>query len=404
MDPRLVELRAAFPVLERGLCFLDWAATGLISEPTRLALHRYADELAECAGSESTWVHAAYHEVRNEARSLIAAHLGGDPKDVALVESTTFGLNAACGALRLQAGSNVILGESDYLAVAMPWRQRQKRDGLELRFVPSRGGVMEALDLLDRVDEKTRVIAISTIAWTTGALVDIEALAREARMRGILIVLDAIQTFGVVPLDVRKTPVAFVACGGHKWLGSPMGSGFLWVHPEVAARHQPAFTGFLGGRAPRGTWFQWFSDPLARIDEEVLFPATARSFEVGGTPSYPGAIGLREAMTLLRRIPGELILQHVRDLGTRLIDGLDRLGLEVRTPREPERRAGVVVFGWPGGADAERALVADLQTHRIAVSVRYGGGVGGVRVSVHAMSRVGEIDRLLSLLETHRVR
>ncbi len=243
------------------------------------------------------------------------------------------------------------------------------------------------------------MIALSTIAWTTGALLDLATIADLARSRGILLVVDAIQTFGVVPLDLAKVPASFVACGGHKWLCSPLGAGFLWVHPETAARHQPPYTGFLSGRSPRGAWFEWFADPASRPDEEVLFAATARGFETGGTPSYPGALGLVETLRMLDGAGIGSILEHVRDLGSRLIDGLARRGFGVVTPREPGSRAGIVVFNAPGGIDAERKLVTALKERRIAVSLRYSGGIGGVRVSLHGMNDRREVDRLLAALD-----
>src|SRR5262249_32257765 len=155
---------------------------------------------------ESTWMYERIGAVRDEARRLVAKQLGGDAKDVALVENTTFGLTAAASAIRLPEGSNVVLSEIDYLAVATPWKHRARRDRIELRWVPPRDGGIDISDVLERIDGRTRVIAISTIGWTTGALLDVEALAREARVRGILLVLDAVQTFGVVPLDARAAP------------------------------------------------------------------------------------------------------------------------------------------------------------------------------------------------------
>lgn len=403
MDPKLAALRAEFPELDRGLCFLDWAANGIVPEATRRAIHDYVDELAACPGGEATWIHERHAATRNEARTLIAEGLGANAKDIALVESTTAGLNAAAAALRLQPGSNIVLSAIDYLAVATPWKQRAKRDGLELRWVPPRGAAIEVEDIVERLDERTRVVAISTMAWTTGALLDLPALAREARMRGILLVVDAAQSFGVVPIDVRETPVAFLACGGHKWLCSPLGAGFLYVNPEVAARHQPPFTGFLNGRPPRGSWAAWFSDPAARPDEEVVFPATGRTYETGGTPSYPGAIGLREGLRALGAAGGATtIAAHARALGSELIAGLDALGIGVISPREPERRGGIVVFEPPGGAGGAAAIVERLRERRIVLGRRWCAGLGGIRVSLHGMNRREDVARLLEALKSSR--
>jgi selenocysteine lyase/cysteine desulfurase len=158
---------------------------------------------------------------------------------------------------------------------------------------------------------------------------------------------------------------------------------------------QPGRVGLLSGRPPGGSLIEWFQDPSASPEDEVLFPAGARNFENGGTANHPGAIALLESLELVAAVGQEAIAAHARSLGTRLIAGLDALGLRVVTPREPESRAGIVTFGLPGGVDSERALAEDLQARRIAVSVRYSAGFGGVRVCLNGMNAEGDVDRLL---------
>ncbi len=393
----LHNLRAAFPALQDGLCFLDWASTGLLPLPAQVALTEFLAACGRCDSADSTWMHGAGATTRNALRALIAQRLQANPRDIGLLENTTAGLNAAASALRLQHGDNVILGEIDYLAVAMPWRHRARRDGLELRFVPARAGRIEAADVLERIDERTRVVALSTICWTSGALTDLAAIARETRMRGIHLIVDATQTFGLLPLDTRSVPAQFIACGGHKWLLGTLGQGFLWVHPECAARHQPPFVGFLSGTPAQGQWPDWFSSASSSLHDEVMVPSTARAFESGGTPNYAGAITLLAALRLLDTVPQDELVAHVRTLGTQLIDGLQSRGFTVLTPTEPTARAGIVVFQG-GGEAAEKTLVAALRSQRIACAVRYAGGVGGVRISLHGPNNAADVARLLAAL------
>jgi selenocysteine lyase/cysteine desulfurase len=403
MSLGMSDLRAAFPALDEGLCFLDWAATGLLSAPGRRDVEEFLGGLASCPDAAATWMHLHYAPVRHEVRARVARLLGAaSPDDVALVENTTAGLAAAADSIPLSEGDNVLLSAIDYLAVATPWKQRVRRDGIELRYVPPRAGTIEPADVLERIDARTRVVALSTVCWTTGAVLDLEAIARETRMRGIILVVDATQSFGVAPLDLARIPAAFVACGGHKWLASLLGAGFLYVNPLIAARHPALRVGFLSGRPPRGTWGDWFQDPQSSPDEEIVFPATGRSFESGGTPSYPGALGLRASLELLEGTGLGVIIEHVRDLGDRLMEGLDDLGLEIVTPRARGDRAGIVTFRLEAGVEAERELVERLRERRIVVGVRYAGGLGGVRVSLHGPNRVGDVERLLEALRQLR--
>jgi len=252
--------------------------------------------------------------------------------------------------------------------------------------------------VLERIDERTRVVALSSQCWTTGARVDLEAIGREASMRGIVFLVDGVQTFGVVPVDVGACGIAFLAAGGHKWLCSPLGTGFLYVDRGKAARLQPQRFGLLSARPPGGSFLDWFQSPDAGPDDELLFPATARAFETGGTPCYPGAVGLLESLRLLSAAGPGRVLEHVRDLGDRLISGLDERGLSVITPRAREKRAGTVVFNLPGGPDAEKDLALRLRGRRVALSVRYCGGYGGLRACLHGMNTAEDVARLLEAL------
>jgi cysteine desulfurase / selenocysteine lyase len=399
----LTDLRAEFPALDGGLVYFDWGATGLIPRSTREELDAYFAVLADCPEPSSLDVHLRGGKARNDARQALARLLGAAAHDVALVESTTQGLQIASECIRLQRGDNVIVFELDYPAVSLPWMMRRRSDGIEVRFVPCPSGRFEVADLVARIDDRTRVVAVSTICWVTGALTDLDAVLAETSSRGLFLVVDAIQTFGVVPLDVRKTPASFIAAGGLKWLCATPGSGFLWVNSLVAARSRPARFGFWSGQpTTHKSWQDWLMSGAASLEDEVVFPAQGRSFETGGTPNYAAGYGLLGMARLLERAGSSAILEHVRALGRELIAGLDALGLPVVTPRDADARANMVVFRAPGGRDAEIALMERLKERRIVVNVRWMKGIGGVRVSIHAMNTHEDVDRLLLALRELR--
>jgi selenocysteine lyase/cysteine desulfurase len=401
----LRDLRAEFPALDGGLGFLDWGASGLVPESSRDALKAFVDATAACPSALSVWPWGEHGDgrdgTRTRVRTRLARALGATPADVALVESTTQGLQIAAESIRTNDGDNVVLFELDYLAVALPWTMAARARKLELRFVAARDGVLAVEDVLAKIDEKTRVVAVSTIGWTTGALVDLETLGAECAARGIVLVVDAVQTFPLLPLDPGRLGISYLACGGHKWLCSPFGAGFLYVAPRAAARARPGRFGFLAGRPPaHADWPAWFRAGEAGADETPVFPATGAGFETGGQPSWTGAIGLDRATDLLfRAAPGELAA-HARALGTRLLDGLDRLGLRSRTPRDPERRAGMIVVNAPHGREQELAWCDALRKRRLVVTARYAKGVGGVRVCLHGMNLAADVDRLLEAFAT----
>jgi selenocysteine lyase/cysteine desulfurase len=393
------DLRDEFPALDAGLAYFDWGATGLLSRSTRAELDRYQAILAECPEGNGLDVHLRYAKVRNDARSALARLLGAAAQDVALVESTTQGLQIASECIRFQRGDNVLVFELDYPAVSLPWVMRKRSDGIEVRFVPCPQGRFEVSELLALLDDRTRVVAVSTLCWVTGALTDLDAILAETSSRGILLVVDAIQSFGVVPFDVKKTPVSFVACGGLKWLCATPGSGFLWVNPLVAARSRPGRFGFWSGQPTiHKSWQDWLMSGNASLEEEVVFPAQGRSFETGGTPNYAAGVGLLAMARFLEQAGPPALLDHVRSLGDELIAGLDALGLMLVTPRERNRRANMVVFRAPRGHDQELEWLAKLQQRRIALNVRWMKGQGGLRASIHGMNNRGDVGRLLDAL------
>jgi cysteine desulfurase / selenocysteine lyase len=329
-----------------------------------------------------------------------AALLSGKPKDVALVESTTQGLQIAAEAIRTHEGDNVVVYALDYLAVGLPWSMSARERKIEVRVVVSKGAAAPSVDdFLERIDERTRAVAVSTIGWTTGALFDVEGLAAECAARGVLLVLDAIQTFGVVPLDVTRVQASFVACGGHKWLCSPLGAGFLYVSPLAAARARPRRFGFLSGRpTTQRDWVSWFREGACGVDDEVVFDTGGAPFETGGHPSWPGAIGLDRGLSLIEAATPGAILEHVRALGTTLIEGCDRLGIEVLTPRDPSARAGMIVLRAKGGIAEEHAWCDALRSRGVSVTARHAKGIGGVRVCLHGMNLEADVSRLLAEL------
>jgi cysteine desulfurase/selenocysteine lyase len=393
------DLRAEFPALDAGLTYFDWGATGLLPRSTRAALDRYYATLADCPAGSGLDVHLQYAKVRNDARASLARMIGGASHDVALVESTTQGIQIASECTKLQKGDNVLVFELDYPAVSLPWMMRRRLDGIEVRFVPCPAGRFEAGEMGRLIDDRTRVVAVSTICWVTGALADLDTIVAECAGRGIILVLDAIQTFGVVPLDVRRTPVSYVACGGLKWLCATPGSGFLWVNPLVAARSRPARFGFWSGQpSTHKSWGDWLMSGNGSLEDEVLFPAQGRSFETGGTPNYAAGVGLLSMARLLEQADSAAIFEHVLSLGDELIEGLDALRLPLVTPRDRSRRANMVVFRAPNGHDQEIEWLALLEKRRIAVNVRWMKGQGGLRVSIHAMNTREDVARLLAAL------
>jgi selenocysteine lyase/cysteine desulfurase len=200
-----------------------------------------------------------------------------------------------------------------------------------------------------------------------------------------------------MPLDVQETPVDILACGGHKWLNAPFGTGFLYIRRDAMPRLRPPLAGYLSLETPPGGWGHYFQTPSTTPVREYRFVEHARRYEIGGTANYPGAIGLAASLQLINDLGPARIAERIYQLTDHLIAGLQTLGVEMVTPLQREHRSGMVTFS-VGSAEKNLALMERLLDHQVLVSVRYTSHVGGVRVSCHFYNLIEDVDRLLNLI------
>ncbi len=390
-------IRKQFPGLKDKI-FLDAACVSLAPLCAVEALQGLLKIAAECPARSSTHHHLILDEMRAEARKEAARLIGAAEDEIAIVESTTHGLNIAADSIPLSRGDEVLICDLEYLEVAVPWYQKQGTDGIRLVMVPNRNGTVRIEDIAAHLSERTRVLAVSTVQWSNGFRLNLAALSSLCRERDIWLVVDAIQHLGAMPLDVRETPVDFMACGGHKWLNSPFGAGLLYIRKTRLPELKKLTAGYLSLETPEGGWETYFQTPSISPLREYVFIDEARRYEVGGTSNYPGAIGLGASLKLINAIGRDVIAAHIMELTDFLMRGLDTIGFEVVTPRERPYRSGIVTFSL-GSAERNLALMNHLLNHRILVSVRYTSGVGGVRVSCHFFNSKDDLSRLLIRVE-----
>lgn len=383
--------------------FLDAACVSLAPRPAVEAMEKFLGLAMVCPLESSTHHHIFMDEMRAAARPAAARLINANADEIALVESTTHGLTLAANAIPLQPGDRILLSDLEFLEVAVPWVQKRSQSdgpGIAIDVVPNHNGEVRVDDFAGRLTPRTRLIAVSSVQWTNGFRVDLAALSRLCRDRGVWLVVDAIQQLGAIPLDVRETPVDILACGGHKWLNAPFGCGFLYVNRERLAELRPPVAGYLSIEDPPGGWGEYFQTPTTTPVKDYCFVKTARRFETGGTANYPGAVGLAASLKMIQELGPDRIADHIYQLTDQLLAGLDGLPVEVVTPRARENRSGIVTFS-AGTAEENVRLMQRLQEKKILVSVRYTSNVGGIRVSCHFYNSGEDIDNLLS--ETKRL-
>jgi selenocysteine lyase/cysteine desulfurase len=395
-------LRDQFPAL-REKTFLDAACVSLAPRAAIEAVQRFLEQAATCPAPSSTQHHLEMDALREAARPEAARLINAGVDEIALVESTTHGLTLAAQSLPLDRGDRVLLCDLEYLQVAIPWCQLRESAGIEIDLVASREGRILIQDIVDRIGSRTRVVAVSSVQWCNGFRCDLDALGAACRQAGVWLLVDAVQHLGAVPLDVRRTPVDMLACGGHKWLNSPLGTGLFYVSRQALERLRPVMAGYMSLEPPEGGWAHYFQTPGITPLRPYRFVKEARRFEIGGTANYAGAIALAAALKLLNDLGPDAVWRHILRLTDHLLGGLRALGVTVVTPPESESRSGIVTFS-VGDAGRNLTLMRHLLERRILVSVRYTSHVGGVRVSCHFFNTNEDLDRLLEAVEDWRKR
>jgi cysteine desulfurase/selenocysteine lyase len=386
--------RSFFPGT-RDRVFLDAACVSLLPVQAEQALGRLAQQMLFCPAGDASAHHIALDQTAEQPRREIARLIGARPEDLALVESTTQGLEIIAASVPLSRGDRILVGDTEFLGLAIPWIPRQDAEGFHIEVVRNRDGRLLAEDFERAVDARTRMILLSSVQWSNGFRADLAAFSDLARRRDLVLVVDAIQQLGAFTLDVGRTPVDFLVCGGHKWLNAPAGRGFLYVHPRQVERLTPPAWGYLNVREPEQGWAEYFATPDIPAVRRYEFTPTARRFEVGGTANYPGNVVLGAAVALINELGRDAIEGHVRGLTDLLLEGLRSAGATVVSPPEPESRSGIVTFTLGRGTARDTALLDELRRRRILISQRYTAGVGGLRVSVHFYNNAEDVQQLV---------
>ncbi len=389
------DVRQEFPALAQQV-FLDSACVSLPPQRAIEKVRAFLDMAALCPSGSATEQHLDMDSLRSAARPQVAKLINARESDIALMESTSQGLNLVANAIPLARGDRVVLCDLEFMGAALPWVQKRHQLGIEIDSVANRHGQILVEDIAAAITPATRVVAISSVQWSNGFRCDLEALSKLCREHGIFLVVDAIQQIGAIPLDVQRTPVDAMACGGHKWLLAPFGCGFLYLSPEFRAQVKAPLAGYLSVVEPEHGWDRYFASPAITPVRDYDFVDDARRWETGGTANYPGAIALAESVALLNEIGIETIADQVLCLTDYLIDSLHREGVEVVTPLDRRYRSSIVTFS-VGKVDDNESLINFLRRHKVLVSLRYTSGVGGVRVACHVFNNRQDINRLAEL-------
>jgi selenocysteine lyase/cysteine desulfurase len=367
-----------FPMLKRW-AFFNHAGVAPICARSAEALRRYAREAEEDAYLTGKWYRRA-EQVRAAAGKLINA----DPAELAFIKNTSEGLAFVANGLTWAAGDEIVSTNVEYPANVYPWMDLQNRFGVKHIMVAEEPDARIDIDkLLGAVTSRTKMIALSHVEYASGYRNDLAAIGRFCRERGILFCVDAIQSIGCLPVDVKAMNIDFLSADGHKWMLGPEGLGYFYCRKELIETVRPE----MG-------WMNVIN-AINYGDYDLTLRSDAKRFECGSY-NIPGVLALGAALELLLEVGIDTVWRRIDGLNNLLAEGLEKKGYRVISPRAREQeRSGILSFVSPS-LDHNRILKS-LEERKVIIALREGRS----RASPHFYQSEVEINRLLDALPAH---
>ncbi len=313
------------------------------------------------------------------ARAAFARLIHADPDEVAVTTSVSAATASLASALDFTgARRKVVVTEAEFPTVGHVWLAHRKY-GAELAWTPVRNGVVRLEDYDPVLDERTVLVSATHAYYQNGFKQDLAALAGKVHAHGALLYVDAYQSLGVCPIDVKALGVDALACGTLKFLMGTAGIAFLYVRRGLLERLHPAVTGWFGR-----------ADPFAFRVNALDWHDTARRFDTG-TPPVINAYVARAGIETILDVGPERIEAWTYELGRRLVEGGRARGLTLHGPADPRRKTPTTAFVC---GPASHEVEARLRARGILASAR--GPV--IRLAPHFYNTPEEIDAALDAL------
>ncbi len=369
-------IKDRFPIVNR-VAYANSCSQGALSVDVRAAYQRYLSDWDEKGAPWELWVQHA-----EAVRGRFARVLNAAPEEVAVTTSVSAGVSSLVSGLRFPEGRNkIVISDFEFPTIGQI-THAQELVGRKVHHVAAAPDVTIPLErLAEEIDEETGLVAITYVSFRTGSKIDVAEVIRLAHDAGALILVDAFQAVGAIPIDVRALGADFVTGGALKYLLGSSGLGFLYCRQDLLADIVPTQTG-------------WFADEdIFKMDIYDYSPSpTARRFE-SGTPPIPNIYAGVAGMDLMHEIGIAETERHVGRLTALLVEGLDRIGAKMVTPRDPAKRGPMIAVA----TTDEHAMVGALHEDGILTSPRD----GNIRLSFHCYNSEDDIARIVDGLERH---
>ncbi|MGD8229165.1 MAG: aminotransferase class V-fold PLP-dependent enzyme [Desulfobacteraceae bacterium] len=368
--------RSEFPIAERCV-FMNHAAISPLCMRVVSTVESLFREFSDY-GSE---YYPRWAKRIEEVRRLFASLIHADSDEIAFMTNTSEGLSVVAAGIDWKEGDGVLIARPDFPANIYPWINLERK-GVRVHYFERNEGRFSIKEVDKALIPGTRLLSVSSVDFATGFLCDLEALGEFCRKKGLLFCVDAIQSLGLIPMDVKKYGIHFLASGGHKWLLSAMGCGCLFVSKDVDHLVHPVQVG----------WKSVVQEEAFFLIQFDLKPDALR-FEPG-TMNVAGIYALGAALELLMEADVEKVYAHVMALNHLLYEGLKERKVRILTPMGANERSGILSFI---PSSDPKSLHIFLTEEMIRVSLRN----QMIRLSPHFYNNKDDIERFFQALDRY---
>lgn len=371
-------LRDAFGETD-GRVWLNTAFQG----PLPLVAQDAARRAVDLKASPARLSEALFEEVPARLRRSLASLVSGEPDEIVLGNSTSYGLHLLARGLAWRPGDEVLVAEGDFPASRLPWLARE-RDGVVVRTVPTDGGVLEADVLRRHLTPRARVVCASWVNSFSGRVTDLGAVGAACRSAGVSFVVKRVAGCRRLRLDVRRLPIDALASCGWKWFCGPYGTGFCWVRRPLLEALQPT------QRYWRSDAEGWMS---AGLDGDAERRWSGQRHDVFASACFMNTMPWTAAIELIASVGMDRVESHSVGLAERLRDGLRAGPFRLVEPLRGAKRSAIVSLAAPGDV-SNPAVWAELRAQGIDIAHR--GAY--LRCAPHVPNSESDIDRAIEAL------
>ncbi len=370
--------RSHFPHINDGGIYLNHAALSplplAVTEAVTASLKRRQQGAIDHFETE--------FPIIENTRYLLSQLIGADGgHQLAFTPNTSFAISIIAQGIDWEPGDEVLLYEREFPSNVYPWLQLKPK-GVEVAYLSDDRGKISVPHVKSALKRNTKVLSISAVQFLSGYRADLAEISSLCKANGTKLVVDAIQALGHSPVNVSKLGIDALCCGGHKWLMSPQGIGFMYMSDEF--RDQISITA-KGWLSVENVWDLFDTN-------QSLHPNMNR-FEPG-TYNIPAITGMHEALTIILEAGVENIRRHVLELTDFIISELIRAGLMLYGTHEDENRSAIVSFILPPHINSED-LVRQLGNKKVYVSARS----GLLRISPYFYTTRKETERAVTIIK-----